>query len=159
MHTDGGYYGAENWKIDWLATVRLRGGIDVGKTLVYLTYGVAWGHVSDSYCYYGSQYYSSYCGPAYTAPYGNYYNWSGSGTRVGWVVGAGIARALTDNLIFKIEALYVDLGDQSLCDNGNGYASCSNASSYNFNGTAHNSVYIARGWTGSSTACPDIDIP
>jgi outer membrane immunogenic protein len=144
MHTDGGYYGAENWKIDWLATVRLRGGIDVGKTLVYLTYGVAWGHVSDSYCYYGSQYYSSYCGPAYTALYGNYYNWSGSGTRVGWVVGAGIARALTDNLIFKIEALYVDLGDQSLCDNGNGYASCSNASSYNFNGTAHNSVYIAR---------------
>jgi outer membrane immunogenic protein len=139
---DGGYYGLWHWKADWLATARLRAGLDVGKTLVYLTYGVAWGHVSDSGCYYGGQY-SYYCVPNAFGD-GNYYSWSGSGTRVGWVVGAGIARALTDNLSFKIEALYVDLGDQKLCDGSNSYYGCGNGSSYILNDTAHNSIYIAR---------------
>jgi hypothetical protein len=51
---------------------------------------------------------------------------------------------LTDNLSFKVEALYVDLGDQKLFDNSNSYAGCGSAGYYNFNPNAHNSVYIAR---------------
>ena len=83
-------------------------------------------------------------GPSHSSYYGNEYQWAGSGTRVGWVVGAGIARALTDNLSFKIEALYADLGDQDMCDYGNSYASCTGGSTYVLKYTAHNSVYIAR---------------
>jgi outer membrane immunogenic protein len=141
-NADGGYYGSYDWKADWLATLRLRGGLDVGKTLLYLTYGVAWAHVSDSWCAYGSQYYYEYCTPNAFGE-GTYYNASGSSTRVGWVVGAGIARALTDNLSFKIEALYVDLGDHDLCNVGSSYYGCTNAE-YIIHSTAHDSLYIAR---------------
>lgn len=124
-----------------VATARLRSGLDVGKTLVYLTYGVAFGHVSDHGCAYGGQY-SYYCVADYDG-YGNYYSWLGSGTSVGWVVGAGLARALTDNLSVKIEALYVDLGDQDLCNGSNSLYGCTNAE-YTIHPTAHNDVYIAR---------------
>jgi outer membrane immunogenic protein len=139
---DGGYYGLGKEKLDWLATVRLRSGLDVGKTLVYLTYGVAFGHVSDSWCYYGSAGYTYYCNPSYSS-YGNYYVPSGSATKVGWVVGAGLARALTDNWSVKIEALYVDLGDHTLCDGSTSTYGCNNAT-YITRPTAHDSAYIAR---------------
>jgi outer membrane immunogenic protein len=37
-HFDGGDHGLFNWKMNWLATVRLRSGLTVGKTLLFLTY-------------------------------------------------------------------------------------------------------------------------
>ena len=141
---DGGYYGLYNWKINWLATVRLRSGLTVGKTLLYLTYGAAFGHDSANWCSYGSSSsYSNYCVPNYQGN-GIYYSSSGSATKIGWVVGAGFARALTDNLSVKFEALYADLGNHDLCDGGSSYANCTGGTSDTFHNTIHNSVYIAR---------------
>jgi outer membrane immunogenic protein len=99
--------------------------------MIYLTYGAALAHVTSDYCEYGAY----YGGCAYDA---NYYQWSGSATRWGWVVGIGLERAITANWTAKIEALYADLGDFNTCQNYPGYG-CTY-----YPTQIHNSVYIAR---------------
>jgi len=128
-------YGTQSWSVNWLSTFRLRTGITAGKTLFYVTYGAALGHTSSTSCYYGAY----YGGCSYDS---DVYSFQGSATKLGWVVGVGLERAIMDSKwTAKVEALYVDLGDYTLC---------SMSSLYGCNGyygtpySVHNAVYIAR---------------
>jgi outer membrane immunogenic protein len=99
---------------EYFATVRGRLGLAFGQALVYGTGGVAFGfHDDDDFGL----------------------NSGNDDTSVGYVVGAGVEYAFTNNLTFKLEGLYVNLGD----DNGrNGdavYDLATNTLSLNGNGS------------------------
>jgi outer membrane immunogenic protein len=66
-----------------------------------------------------------------------YYEFSGSANKWGWVVGVGLERAISANWTAKIEALYVDLGENDVGGN------CYYCTYYGPEPT-HNSIYIAR---------------
>jgi outer membrane immunogenic protein len=83
-------------KVDWWGTVRGRIGYAFGNILPYVTGGLAYGHVTNSYSYYDD-------GDSYSGT-------EGSSTRFGWTVGGGLEYALTHNLTVKVEYLYTDLG-------------------------------------------------
>jgi len=86
----------ETTKSDWFATVRPRFGYAANTTLLYVTGGLAVGNVSGEW-----QVLSS-----------NTYNKTGSGsdTKVGWTVGAGVEQAFAPHWTVKLEYLYTDLG-------------------------------------------------
>ena len=88
--------------IDTLATARLRGGYDLGGTLLYGTGGLAFGHVYNAFTLRIPEL-------AYRSP-----DWSESGTRFGYTVGGGIEQKLTDRLSLKAEALFFDLADTTV---------------------------------------------
>jgi outer membrane immunogenic protein len=90
-------------EIDLLGTVRARAGIAADRTLFFLTGGLAFSdaeHTWDD----GSS------GPEGSDP------WNGPPKKMhldfGWVVGAGIEHAWTDDLLVRIEGLYIDLGSE-----------------------------------------------
>src|SRR5690606_3376964 len=83
---------------DWLATLRGRVGVAYDRTLLYATGGLAWGKDL------GFANNVLAIPPAVDRA-------SGSSTRTGWVAGGGLEHAVTDNLSFKAEYLYMDLGD------------------------------------------------
>jgi outer membrane immunogenic protein len=94
-------------KLDYLGTLRGRIGITpFDRSLLYVTGGLAYGGVSNS----GSV-------VANAAPA---LNWNGgtSSTRVGFAVGGGGEYAFTNNITFKIEYLYYDLGATSFATTG-----------------------------------------
>lgn len=78
-------------EIDWLGTARLRAGFAMDSLLFFASGGLAVGGVS-------AQIDDGAGG------------FSGDETQVGWTVGAGAEWGATDNLSFKIEYLFVDLG-------------------------------------------------
>ena len=83
----------------WDASARGIAGFAVDpRALVYGTGGWSW--LNGSMC--GV---ASFPTPLTCAPGTN-----GPGTRGGWIVGAGVAYAFTDNLIFRIEYLHADYG-------------------------------------------------
>jgi outer membrane immunogenic protein len=89
----------DNSNVNWWGTARGRIGYAFGNFLPYATGGVAYGHVATSgSCSTGSV---SSCDQAAG---------SVSGTHIGWTAGAGVEYAITNNLTFKVEYLYTDLG-------------------------------------------------
>lgn len=104
----GAARGRDELKADFLATLRLRAGLALDQTLVYLTGGGAytdakvrrdldWSFVSG-------------CPDA-----GGDYERCHSGNAefdIGWTIGAGIEQALASNLSLKIEYLYADFGKE-----------------------------------------------
>ena len=92
--TGYGCYSAFKDSITSLGTVRGRLGYAFDRTLIYVTGGLAYGHVSNSYWYYD---YSPY-------------DFNVSGMRAGWVVGAGVEQAIDHHWSISAKALYVDLG-------------------------------------------------
>lgn len=98
-------YGSD---IQWLATARVRIGYSVmtpfGNLLPYVTGGGAFGQVKDY------QWYSdvSGCGGGFDGNCSYTHSW------VGWTAGAGLEYAITQNLTFKAEYLYVDLGNHDI---------------------------------------------
>ncbi len=93
-------------KLNWLGTARARIGYAVttpfGNLLPYVTGGAAFGNVQDTDHAWDSDGYN--------------YNSSYSHTWVGWTAGAGLEYAITQNLTFKAEYLYVDLGNHGVND-------------------------------------------
>lgn len=87
----------ETDKLTWFGTTRGRIGAASGGWLAYVTGGAAYGGVKSS----GVE-----LAPAFAAvePF------SGSTTRAGWTVGAGVEASLTGNWTWKVEYLYMDLG-------------------------------------------------
>lgn len=83
-----------------LATLRARGGYAFGDTLLYGTAGVAAGHVANRFALAMPE-------VGYASP-----DWSASGFRFGYALGAGIEQRLTDSVSLKFEALYVNLADR-----------------------------------------------
>ena len=79
-------------KPDWLSTIRGRAGLAFNNAMVYLTGGVAFADVKNSFFV-----------PGFPGV-------STSNTRVGWTVGAGAEYMFTPNWIGRLEFLYADLG-------------------------------------------------
>jgi outer membrane immunogenic protein len=98
-------------KIDWLASFRGRMGLAVDNTLVYVTGGLALGHLKSNVFFSGADGLNNY-GALNT-------------TKVGWVAGGGVEHKLNRNWSIKGEALYYDLGRETATGpsspgNGNG---------------------------------------
>lgn len=85
--------------LDNLATARLRAGYAIGETLLYATGGLAAGRVENRFSLELTEL-------GYTSP-----DWSTSGTRFGYVVGAGIERNVSRQISVKAEILHYDLAN------------------------------------------------
>jgi outer membrane immunogenic protein len=86
--------------LDWFGTTRLRLGYAFGRFLPYITGGVSYGEVVAS----ASQVVIGTAGTIFG---------SASATHAGWTAGAGAEYAVTDNISFKAEYLFVQLGGVS----------------------------------------------
>jgi outer membrane immunogenic protein len=106
---DGSNYGMEYYdrasqKLKWFSTVRGRYGVSPSETLLfYATAGLAFGQVKHK----GNGYYN-YFDTGFNET--RSYNGSSSKTKVGWTVGFGSELKVTENVSFKVEYLYLDLG-------------------------------------------------
>jgi len=80
-------------RIDWLATLRARVGVDLGSALVYATAGVAAGHVA-----------------ATITNAIDSTDLDGAAMHYGYAAGLGARVKLADNLSAGLEYLYLDLG-------------------------------------------------
>jgi outer membrane immunogenic protein len=91
-------------KVSELATLRARFGLDFNGTLPYLTAGVAWGHIENSFTMSGA----GYSGPTATA----------TATQKSWVpgivLGGGIEHKLTQNWTVRGEIMWVGFKDMSV---------------------------------------------
>lgn len=92
--------------LDWFATVRPRIGWVNDRFVVYATGGLAWGQTTSSIS-------ADLSG---VMEEGDLLDESITNDRFGWTVGAGIEYALTDNITFKTEYLYTDLGSEQILD-------------------------------------------
>jgi outer membrane immunogenic protein len=89
--------------LDWLATIRGRvGALVTEDTLVYLTGGAAYGQTTSSLN-------ADFNGTSVL-------ELSETNDRMGYVVGAGLEHMITENISFKTEYLYTDLGTENLFD-------------------------------------------
>lgn len=105
-----GAFGRATSDIDWFSTVRARIGYAPGRTLMYLTGGVAWADIDNALL--------EQRGPTTIA-------YSGSGTEMGYALGGGMEYAFSANTTAKLEYLYMDFGDTKLTgvgSDGNAYS-------------------------------------
>jgi len=91
---------------DWLSTSRLRAGVAWDRFLVYATGGVATGNVDVDAIYTTTN--TAGAGAGVT----DVYAFNHEQIRLGWTAGGGVEAAITDNVTFRVEYLYVDLGDE-----------------------------------------------
>jgi outer membrane immunogenic protein len=88
--------------LDYFGTLRARAGATIGNALIYATAGLAYGHTTSSIN--ASINGVDLLDDALTS----------KNDRWGYSVGAGIEYALADNVTFKTEYLYTDLGSENL---------------------------------------------
>jgi outer membrane immunogenic protein len=109
-----------------IGTVRARFGQAFDRTLVFVTGGLAVGRVKSS----------TNAAFSYTETFvqtGNYgtnngsASWSGSSTKTkyGYALGGGFEHALTNHVIFKLDAMYYNLGKVRTRATGSGKCACS----------------------------------
>jgi outer membrane immunogenic protein len=96
-------------KIDWFGTVRGKLGYATGPYLLYATGGLAYGKVK------ATQGDIDIPAPVFDPDTGFV---SKSEIRIGWAAGGGIDVSVAKNLIFGVEYLYVDLGDDTVTMTG-----------------------------------------
>lgn len=109
-------------RLDWLGTVRARAGVAVDQVFLYGTGGLAFGNPDQRL---------TLTNAAGTVTHRG----TSSDTRVGWTVGAGAEIAVMNNLSFKAEYLYYDLGRSTVTANGVGVnAGTSNSARFENNG-------------------------
>jgi outer membrane immunogenic protein len=87
--------------LPWFGTFRGRAGIAFDRILLYATGGLAVGRLNADYT---DAIAAGFVTPAAAA------TGSGGVTRAGWVIGAGVEGAVTNNWTVKVEYLHVDLG-------------------------------------------------
>jgi outer membrane immunogenic protein len=97
--------GQQSSKLRWLSTVRARLGYAWERSILYATGGLAIGEINSSVSATDTT-----PGPNAAPVVAEQFSGSGSATRVGWTLGAGIEHALTDRVSAKLEYLYFDLG-------------------------------------------------
>jgi len=85
-------------KFEWLSTVRARIGLPMGNLLPFVTGGVAFSDIKDSYHAGVTQEFSN--------------------TRTGWVLGGGLEYALPENITARIDYRYYDFGSYSETPSG-----------------------------------------
>ncbi len=78
--------------VDWFGTVRARLGFAFDRVLVFGTGGLAYGTIEN-----GS--------------FPNVFSTKNDGVQIGYTLGGGVEYAFTNNLTFKLEGLYVNLGN------------------------------------------------
>jgi outer membrane immunogenic protein len=88
-------------QINYLGTLRGRVGYAVDRTLFYGTAGLAYGRTEQSVDMFGANGATQFSG-------------SQSQFSTGYIVGAGIEQAIDDNLTFRAEYMYYDLGTEKL---------------------------------------------
>ncbi|RUT31452.1 porin family protein [Arsenicitalea aurantiaca] len=93
-------------RLDWFATLRPRLGYAHDRFMVYVTGGLAWGQVTSSI----NGEFSIGEDDSESEPF----SVSETTQRIGWTVGGGIEYALLDNVTFKTEYLYTNLGQEEL---------------------------------------------
>lgn len=93
-------------KLDWFGTLRGRLGMLASpRWLVYATGGLAYGNINETGV-------AAPLSPFSIVPINEgSLVWSQSKTKVGWTAGAGVENALSANWSWKIEYLYMDLGN------------------------------------------------
>jgi opacity protein-like surface antigen len=101
---------------DWIASIRARMGLALDATLVYITGGVAFGHVKNSLTVDFNP--NTFPGADRT--------FSDDKTRIGWTVGFGVAHQFTQNWSFRAEGRYIDLGKNTVNCSGT-IGLCTNA--------------------------------
>jgi outer membrane immunogenic protein len=87
-------------EIDALGTVRLRGGVALGRALFFATGGLAVAEVTNSFAV------------AIPGFYAN--SWSEDRTAWGWTAGAGVEYAISDRVTGKLDVLHYDLADRTI---------------------------------------------
>jgi outer membrane immunogenic protein len=98
-------YDSFHAKTSYLGTVRGRAGVAVDRALIYVTGGLAYGKINQSWGYSG-----------------DIDDFVSNKTRFGYTVGAGVEYALTQNVSVKLEGIYADLGKVTVTDTfGDGY--------------------------------------
>lgn len=97
--------GEASQEIDWLGSLRLRGGFAFDRALLYVTGGLAVGGVDAKGSIDNS-----------LVPESK----SSSDTEWGWTLGGGLEYALSDALSARVEYRYTDLGDTDVEFDGNG---------------------------------------
>jgi outer membrane immunogenic protein len=91
-------------KLKWFSTVRGRAGVSPNESLLfYATAGLAFGQIKNKRAY---ELYDET--PRYLLTESSY--GSSSKTKVGWTAGFGSELKVTENVSFKVEYLYLDLG-------------------------------------------------
>jgi outer membrane immunogenic protein len=112
--------GLQSQDIPWLATFRLRAGLDFESTLIYLTGGLAVGQVKDSM--------NVSCGtaPCFGQPGGALVgSFSESQTRLGWTAGVGFEHMFPSHWTVRGEFRYVDLGRSAVVCTSSATSVCS----------------------------------
>ena len=87
-----------SFDVNWLATLRGRTGLAFDLTLLYVTGGVAFGHVQNS------------VEAISTTTPGRIASFTQNQTKAGWTAGAGVEHMLTQHWTVRAEFRYVDLG-------------------------------------------------
>jgi outer membrane immunogenic protein len=121
----------------WLSTLRATMGVAQDRALFFVSGGFAFGRVNTSfdanysdnihYSCTGSSASESYgsvstdC-PATNANFASEANWheNKSENRIGFALGGGVAYAMTDNMILKLDGLYYNLGTVKVTAHGTG---------------------------------------
>jgi outer membrane immunogenic protein len=85
-------------KVDWLSSFRGRAGLALEDTYLFVTGGLALGHVFNGW------------GNGYSIPFNTCCEASSSKTRVGFVGGFGVEHKVTEHVTIRAEGLYYDLG-------------------------------------------------
>lgn len=98
--------------INWMGTLRLRLGYDLGKFLPYITGGFAYGSVSNNSLGLQQFIYANNSG-GQSVSFGNATT-NSSGLTTGWVVGAGAEYIVADNWSVKGEYLFTQLGNLNI---------------------------------------------
>lgn len=94
-------------QLNALGTLRARAGVAMDRTLLYITGGLAYGQVKNSYV-------ASYQNSNNAPPYYREIAMKNDNWRAGWTLGAGVEQALANNWTVKLEGLYYDLGGKSM---------------------------------------------
>jgi len=128
---------SQSQEIPWLATFRLRAGIDFESTLFYFTGGLAVGQVKDGL--------NGACSPVNTCfganPPGTVYaGFNEDTTRVGWTAGVGVEHMFASHWTVRGEFRYVDLGRTSVTCTGIVGSVCAPASTANYRGEFSNTL-------------------
>ncbi len=116
----GGTVGAQiHAEMDWVATIRGRGGLVVGDTLAYATAGVAWAGFSNHWGAGFTDPAAACGGPPACGPINNG-NFLARNTQIGWAVGFGIEHMLTayPHVTLKLEAMWLDFGNRTVTNAG-----------------------------------------
>jgi outer membrane immunogenic protein len=102
-----------SFDINWLATLRGRVGLAFDSTLVYVTGGAAFGHVSNQF----NSIFTPNVGP------GGAGSFTENKTKVGWTAGVGVEHMFSRHWTARAEFRYVDLGTTTVA--------CSSATNFN----------------------------